>query len=175
MRCKQLEHDLENLRGTGYDQYPISPQTPPLPKGYNCIAYAAGRTDKPWWPHFSRLYFWPPHLPREFPGTQTKDNFIKAFEWLGYKPCKDGKLIKGIEKVVIFLKNNQPEHAARQLESGVWTSKCGRLEDIQHDTLEAVEGDLYGKAEIFLHRRRDGKPFLKDRIMELVKKLFRAS
>ena len=172
MACQQLEAALENLKGTGYDKYPISPQTPPLPQGYNCIAYAAGHTDRTWWPSVNKLYFWPDHLPRQHPGTETQENFIRAFEWKGYTVCKDGQHRRGIEKVVIFLKDNRPTHAARQLESGRWTSKCGSLEDIEHETLFAVEGTAYGKAVIFLHRRTDGKPFWRQRMKGWVRKLF---
>jgi hypothetical protein len=174
MRCFQLESELENLKGTGYDNHPISPQTAPLPKGYNCIAFAAGHTDKAWWPHLTnKVFFWPPHLKREFPGVETQENFIQVFQWKGYTKCNNGQPFKGIEKIVIFLLNGRPTHAARQLESGLWTSKCGRLEDIRHETLAAVEGKMYGKAVIFMHRRRDGKPFFKDRIISLLKKIFR--
>src|SRR5580692_7042190 len=110
MPCQQLERELENLSGTGYDNYPISPQTPALPRGYNCIAFAAGETHRPWWPHlFNRLYFWPPDLSREYPGRETVENFIQAFEWKGYKKCKNGIHRNGIEKVAIFLKNNRPK------------------------------------------------------------------
>lgn len=170
--CPQLEAALENLQGTGCDKYPISPQTPPLPLGYNCIAYAAGHTDGPWWPNLNKLYFWPDHLPRQSPGTETRENFIKAFEWKSYRLCKDGNHRRGIEKVAIFLKDNRPTHAARQLESGRWTSKCGSLEDIEHARLADVEGSVYGKAAIFLHRRIDGKPFLKDRMKTWAKRIF---
>jgi len=172
MACPQLESALENLKGTGYDRYPISPITPPLPLGYNCIAYAAGHTDRSWWPHLNTLYYWPNHLPRQAPGTETKENFIQAFEWKGYRICRDGKHHKGIEKVAIFLLNNSPTHAARQLDSGRWTSKCGRSEDIEHETLAAVEGSVYGKATVFLHRRTDGKPFWKDRMRAWIKRIF---
>ena len=171
MACLDLEGFLENLKGTGYDQYPISAKTPPKPKGYNCIAYAAGHTDKWWWPDPKNYaYYWPPHLPREFPNTETKENFIRAFEWKGYKQCSNGKHENGIEKVAIFLKNNRPTHAARQLESSLWTSKCGEMQDIQHENLSAVEGAIYGTAVIFMHRRRDGKPFLFDAIFAFIKR-----
>ncbi len=172
MVCPQLEIELENLGGTGYERYPISPQTPPPPFGYNCIAYAAGHMDRWWWPSPRKyLYYWPPHLPREPQGAETQENFIRAFEWKGYRKCDNGKFKKGIEKVAIFVKNNAPTHAARQLENGFWTSKCGQLEDIQHETLAAVEGRLYGVAVIFLHRRRDGRPFWKDRFKEAIRRL----
>jgi hypothetical protein len=158
MLCVELERRLENLRGTGYDKYPISPQTAGPPQGYNCIAFAAGHTDRWWWPHINRfIYYWPPHLPREV--VPTPENFIHAFEWKGYTICANGRHKKGIEKVAIFCRGGLPKHAARQLPSGIWISKCGGLEDIQHETLSAVEGNDYGKAVVFLHRRIDGKPF----------------
>jgi len=173
MACLQLEKELENLKGSGYDKYPISPETLGRIGRYNCIAYAAGETDKWWWPHPNRFdYYWPPQLPREFPNTETLENFVQAFECKGYQKCKNGKHKRGIEKVVIFVNRfGRPTHAARQLESGVWTSKCGRLEDIQHETLSALEGGAYGSAHTFLHRRRDGRPFWKDRMLALLKRI----
>lgn len=179
MRCWQLESELENLRGSGYDKKPVSPQTLGRFGRYNCIAYAAGDTNEWWWPELEKFKaYWPPHLPREPRDQETLENFIQAFEWKGYKRgCKNGKFKKGIEKVAIFVNPSTrvPTHAARQLESGVWTSKCGMLEDIQHETLDVVEGKMYGKVAVFLHRRRDGKLFLKDLIMAWLKKLFKAS
>jgi hypothetical protein len=35
-------------------------------------------------------------------------------------------------------------HAARQLDNGKWTSKLGQLEDIEHESLEALSGAVYG-------------------------------
>jgi hypothetical protein len=177
MRCWQLESELENLRGSGYDKRPVSPQTP-LRFGYNCIAYAAGDTNVRWWPHLNKFqFYWPPHLPRQPLNQETLENFIHAFEWKGYKKCRNGKFKKGIEKVAIFINpsTKTPTHAARQLASGVWTSKCGNLEDIQHETLAAVEGNTYGKVVCFLNRRIDGKPFWKDRICAWFKRLFSKS
>src|SRR6266487_4587439 len=127
MLCSQLEREIPNLRGSGYDRYPISPKTPGL-IGYNCIAYAFGDTTRRWWPHPNKfLYYWPPHLQREAPGTETLKNYILAFKSEGYVLCKHGTHKRGIEKVAIFVKNDHPIHAARQLESGLWTSKCGNL------------------------------------------------
>jgi hypothetical protein len=174
MRHSHLEKAFKNLRTDGYDKYPISPKTPDF-KGYNCIAWAAGEDQIRWWPHQSNpfLFFWPRHLLREPENQETLENFIRAFEWKGYKRgCKNGKLKKGIEKVAIYTISGVPKHAARQLESGRWTSKCGNWEDIQHETTSGVEGTIYGHATYFLHRRRDGKPFLKDRIQALFKSMF---
>jgi len=52
-----------------------------------------------------------------------------------------------------FDDNNVPQHIARQLPGGNWTSKLRKGEDIQHDSLNGLEGDLYGKVAIFMMRR----------------------
>ena len=174
MRCLEIEKYLENLGPDDYDQDDVSPQS----DDYNCMAFAiVGITNKPWWPskRWKDDYEWPPHLPRVEYGHETVENFIQAFETKGYKVCRNGKLKKGIEKVAIFTVCGVPKHFARQLESGIWTSKCGDYEDIKHFTLPPIEGKNYGKVEVYLHRRRDGKPFLKDVIMTWLKKLFFAS
>ena len=51
-----------------------------------------------------------------------------------------------------------PTHAALQLESGAWTSKLGDFEDIEHVTVDAVNGPLYGRPVAFLSRRRTERP-----------------
>ncbi len=77
MLCPEIEADLENLKGTGYDKYPVSPKTLLFPKGYNCIAFAAGDQNRWWWPHFNKFcYYWPPHLPREPVNQETLENFM---------------------------------------------------------------------------------------------------
>lgn len=43
-------------------------------------------------------------------------------------------------------------HAARQQPSGVWTSKLGQMEDIEHNMLEALRGDVYGRVGLILRR-----------------------
>ena len=43
-------------------------------------------------------------------------------------------------------------HVALQLPTGRWTSKLGGLEDIEHDTLKALEGIDYGEPVRFMKR-----------------------
>src|ERR1051326_8381676 len=152
MRCLEVEQYCENLGPDDYDQEDISPKT----DDYNCIAYALGITDKKWWPskRMTLDYDWPQHLPREDQYQETLDNFIRAFEFKGFRVCKSGKLRKQIEKVAIFVGPlGNPLHAARQLESGFWTSKCGDYEDIKHKSLSCIEGNNYGKVAVYLCRR----------------------
>ena len=91
---------------------------------------------------------WPLSAPRE----ETIKAFIEAFESIGYSECADAEFEKAFLKVAIYADSaGKPTHAARQLRNGQWTSKCGDLEDIEHN-LEAFEGSNYGSPVVFLRR-----------------------
>jgi hypothetical protein len=85
-----------------------------------------------------------------------------AYSVEGYAVCatQSRVLENSIEKVAIYVDDaGGPTHAARQLADGTWTSKLGEWEDIQHNTLEAMEdsGGLglgYGKVALVLRRVR---------------------
>jgi hypothetical protein len=62
-------------------------------------------------------------------------------------------LENGYEKVAIYTLNGVPTHAARQLPNGNWTSKLGSEIDIEHNSLDCLNGTVYGKAEIIMKRR----------------------
>ncbi|HKI32026.1 MAG TPA: hypothetical protein VKA46_09160 [Gemmataceae bacterium] len=124
---------------------------------YNCIAYAAGETDVPWWPVESGTegVFWPDEAPRE----ETVEAFVAAFGTRKYVPCDSPELEEGFEKIALYVDDaGTPTHAARQLPaSGIWTSKLGDWEDIEHKTLNSLESEAkdnpaYGKAVKFLKR-----------------------
>jgi hypothetical protein len=144
-----METRFENLRPSDYEG------KSPKDYDYNCIAWALGKKDKPWWPATIGGYNWPRGLPREKPGEETLTNFIRAFKRQGYKVCNNHRLEKGIEKVAIYVKGHQnPTHAARQLPSGIWTSKIGDEEDIEHQTLGSLRGLVYGQVGVLLKRPR---------------------
>ena len=127
----------------------------PADWSYNCIAWAMGTKDKPWWPATFGGYKWPKRLPREEPGKETLSNFIRAFKRLRYKVLlrKDYSLEEGFEKVVIYVNENQnPTHAARLLPSGIWTSKIGNEEDIEHVSPGDLEGSKYGTVAVVMKR-----------------------
>ena len=96
--------------------------------------------------HFA---YWPSNVPRQ----ATVDAFIEAFRTLGYEPCEDGELEPDVEKVVFYTLDGKPTHAARQLSTGVWTSKLGQAIDIEHGTPKGVEGSGYGYATQFMKRK----------------------
>ena len=83
------------------------------------------------------------------------DNFVRAFKRLRYGllRSKNYSLEKGFEKIVIYVKGQQnPTHAARQLPSGMWTSKIGDEEDIEHVSPSVLEGAEYGTVAVVMKR-----------------------
>lgn len=125
----------ENLKdifaGLSHNYYRI---TSDEDSDYNCIAWAAESNQEWWWP--DKDSYWPPDAPFE----ETIEAFVATFETLGYALCQDGTYEEGFIKIAIFSdKDGFPTHAARQLCDGIWTSKCGELEDIDHD-INALNG-----------------------------------
>ena len=142
MSGSDIESRFPKLKSTGYKV------TSPCDKRYNCFAWAAGVSES-WWdpdPIFS-YSFWPPGVTRAY----SIPAYRVAYESLGYKECASLDLEHGFQKVVIFSKGDTPTHAARQLESGLWTSKLGPNVDITHE-LESLAGDLYGKVAYILKK-----------------------
>lgn len=123
--------------------------TSPTNADYNCMAWAIGDSEKWWWPgpDVQREY-WPPSLFRE----TTVSAFQAAFALMGYVPCAGEDAEPDFEKVALFADSSgKPKHVARQLGSGRWTSKLGRMEDIEH-MLRDLEGVLYGSVVLILKR-----------------------
>jgi hypothetical protein len=147
MASRRLEEAFPGLRNTRY-----SVRSPRSPR-YNCVAWAAGDSSRWWWPvHPPQApYYWPSGIPNQI----TLESFILAFESLGYAVCEGSELERGFEKVALYASSyNVPTHAARQLESGVWTSKLGERVDIEHATVSALQGSRYGAVARILRRPR---------------------
>lgn len=123
--------------------------TSPANPDYNCMAWAVADTSKWWWPGpDAKREYWPPSLPRD----TTVSNFQAAFALFGYVPCAEEKPEPGFEKVALFADtSNNTKHAARQLATGRWTSKLGRMEDIEHEVRD-LEGAIYGSVVLILKR-----------------------
>lgn len=111
--------------------------------------------DKWWWPvEGDPGSYWP--IPVDPIDPATLDQFVKAFESIGYIICFNILFENGFEKVAIYVdSSNAPTHASRMLPDGLWTSKLGRAEDISHKAPNVVEGKCYGKAIRFLKRPND--------------------
>lgn len=119
---------------------------------YNCLAWALGITWA-WFQHEARTagYYWPPGVEREW----TLAAIRKIFSMHGYSTEGNLQLEPGWDKVAFYFDGDGvPQHFARQLENGKWTSKLGDLIDVEHDNLECLEGPLYGKVGLILKREK---------------------
>ena len=122
----------------------------PSTDNYNCVAWAYEVSNKKMWPGAPEDYYW----PTDVVDTDELQAIIELFLNMGYVQCNKGQREDGFKKVAIYInQEGSPKHVARQLESGWWTSKLGELEDIEHDTLDILECESYGKATVFLKKR----------------------
>lgn len=141
-----IENHFPKLKTTRYRI--TSPETP----YYNCIAWAFEDDHKWWWPDPMFQYYWPADIPRE----ETIDAFVSAFEKIEYVTCDSSDFEKGFQKIAIYVDNyNKPTHAARQLQTGEWTSKLGGLHDIEHkyDALSGNTKSEYGNIAIIMKKK----------------------
>src|SRR5690242_18840955 len=113
---------------------------------YNCIAWAGGDATKKW--SDEAPYYWANEADR---GGDI-ESLIRLFECLGFRRCAVGGLGGGVEKVALCAAGGIWAHAARQRSDGIWHSKLGDFEDIDHETPEAVTGGDYGEIAAFLKR-----------------------
>ena len=121
--------------------------TSPPSRQYNCVAWAAGDSQRWWWPDEQEVGHWPADVPR----LETIDAFVLAYRTLGFEVAQNAALEDGFEKVAIYALGTRPTHAARQLPSGRWSSKLGAQEDIEHDH-GALDGPVYGSIVAVLRR-----------------------
>lgn len=126
----------------------------PMDTRFNCVAWALGHTYPYWWPRISHgppYSYWPPDIPHE----ATMPAFRALFEQHGYSECEwpSGTA----EAVAIYgrMENGSmvPKHVARALPTGGWTSKMGvNWGIIEHDTLEALNSDVWGEVVMTMCR-----------------------
>jgi hypothetical protein len=114
---------------------------------YNCIAFAAGINNK-WW-EYRPGYAWP-NATR----NSSVDAAIELFAAQGFEKCETDRLEAGWEKIAIYGDRDGYTHAARQLASGRWVSKLGKLHDIEHKQLEDLTDGDYGEVKQIMKRFR---------------------
>jgi len=124
-------------------------------KTYNCVAWAVGDTTHFWYDAKIKGYYWPPGAR----SADTLDGWKDVFQIHNYSVCGSHDFEAELEKVAIYVNDKgEPEHVARQTGDGTWSSKLGKGCDIQHDTLEILEGELYGRVAVIMQRPcKDGK------------------
>ncbi len=125
-------------------------KTSEVTPSYNCIAWAAGDSSNWYEPDPMGLYYWPPNVPRQYSIVA----YIQVYESIGYIKCDNENLEEGYEKVAVFGKKHIPTHAAKQLSSGLWSSKLGKDIDVSH-TIDGIENGLYGNIVQYLKRKKE--------------------
>jgi|SRR5271165_5196059 len=143
---EQIENIFPALKGgNGYRK------TSESSTDYNCLSWALGID----WVNYAtdKLpgYYWFPGVAREWEIETIK----QIMEKHSYEKCDSFELEKGYEKIVFYVdESGSPEHFARQLQNGKWTSKLGGLWDIEHDTLDCLAIPDYGTPQLVFRRKR---------------------
>ena len=97
-------------------------------------------------------YYWPEDV-----GTDSSlDSWVQKFVHQGYETTGNRDLEPGFEKIAIYVdtQDNRPSHVALS-DGRTWKSKLGKLQDIEHASLDILEGDQeyeYGIVEHILRR-----------------------
>lgn len=144
-RRAELELEFPGLRGTNW--VIKSRRT----KRYNCFAWAARERHRRW--DFGKGAYWPKSV-RKLRGIAY---LVAAFRVEGFVPCSRAdcqSYDEHFDRIVLYEKYADGEHAARLLHNGMWSSKLGDDVDIQHPTPEAVGGLIYGDPVVYMQRDR---------------------
>lgn len=143
----ELEAKFQKLRPGNY-KHDASHAT----ARYNCLAYANADYRHLWESgQQGGRYYWPSGI------ADTIDGWAEMFTAKGYELTGSREIEPGWEKVAIYadLLDLFPSHIALS-DGKVWKSKLGRLQDIEHaslDLLEADQGWEYGIVERILKRK----------------------
>lgn len=126
--------------------------TSPEDERYNCVAWACGDTNRWWWP-------WPEGDPPGFwPGDGSADDGVEdavlMFEGQGYVCCAPEAADAHDDVIVLYASANRLRHVARRTLDGWWASKLGALNDIEHETLDAVASPYCGSPLRWMRRPR---------------------
>ena len=119
---------------------------------YNCLAWATGNNR-----NWMDMYVFQARYDLDMDTLDHSAEGYASFlqQHFGFERCDNGDFEKGMEKIALFEDNNKEwSHASRLLENGKWTSKMGRWEDIEHASLEVLQGKFYGQLKIFMKRNK---------------------
>jgi hypothetical protein len=106
---------------------------------YNCIAFAAG-DERHWWEAGANggRYYWPPSIRQ----STTVDGVAEIFTAKGFELTNNRDVESGYEKVAIYVSMDDFEFSHIAVSDGtVWKSKLGKGQDIEHCSLDVLEGD----------------------------------
>lgn len=132
-------------------------------QNYNCIAWAIIKNNvwvEPVEGEFDGI-FWPPGLDKGL----SFDHLVSLFKFYGYSECESSVFEEGFMKVALYGKEEKWTHAARQTPNGMWASKMGVYEDIEHNSPLDLEGIGYGS--IYQYMKRENPSYkLKQKVVK---------
>jgi hypothetical protein len=121
---------------------------------YNCVAFV-NQDDRHWWEpgKSGGRYYWPPDAIQDW----SLDSWIELFTRDGYELSDSADHEPGFEKVAIYIdtRDMSPSHVAKS-DGYTWKSKLGGYQDIEHSSLDLLEGDNeceYGVVDRVLRRK----------------------
>ena len=161
---------IPDRRRQGLNKRTINPNDPrfvsvssDVSDEYNCIAWALGNRDTWWEPHTPGSIvddrgYWPDDLPH----NRAPETLRELFRQQGFADCENGNLDPLSVKIALY---RMPEedggykwtHVARQLSTGLWTSKLGNSYEVTHRRPGDLEGELYGEVYAYLEKPRRGE------------------
>jgi hypothetical protein len=120
---------------------------------YNCLAFACG-DDRRWWePRPGGRFYWPPDAQRD----TSLAAVTRIFTADGYSETEDRNIESGYLKAAIYVElEDLDTYSHVALSDGlVWKSKLGKGQDIEHASLDLLEGnqkDEYGIVAAILRK-----------------------
>lgn len=118
---------------------------------YNCLAWAINNDKE----IVEMFYFQKKHGL----DANNLDHSVKGYaeilnKFYGFIECENGDYEDGFEKIVLYGDvHDDWQHAARLLKAGLWVSKLGAWEDIEHLNLDCLNGEDYGEPKVFMKRK----------------------
>lgn len=113
---------------------------------FNCIAFAAGDSNKWWWP--DGINYWPDWAPLE----NSIESLQKAFAGLGFERCENADIEDGFQKIALYETVGVMKHAAVLMPNGHWRSKMGQGPVIEHNSPDSLANGIYGCPTVFMKR-----------------------
>jgi len=120
---------------------------------YNCVAFVNG-DERHWWEPgtYGSRFYWPPNISQR----DNLEAWVELFEKQGYELTNNHDIESGVEKVALYVsfKDMLPSHVARS-DGRIWKSKLGKGQDIEHVSLDVLEGEQqheYGIVERVLKK-----------------------
>ena len=106
---------------------------------YNCLAFACGDERKWWEPRPGGRFYWPPNAQKDTSlATVTRIFIADGYVETAYRNVEAGYLKAAI---YVDLEDIDTYSHVAMSDGAVWKSKLGKGQDIEHDSLDLLEGN----------------------------------